>query len=137
MEAQSISALEGTYAPLEAVLGADEDDEQPTVELREIVNYIVAAEHAFESVNEGRPINLGFFEDLQGWLVRGRRLTPTKRESSEPCRSRSEPERVAGSKMCGLCPRHLARNWSMRVYYVSTTTRSTAAGLPHPTSSRR
>jgi Fic family protein len=71
VEAQSTSALEGTYAPLEAVLGADEDEEQPTPEMREIVNYILAAEHAFEWVAESRPLSLGFFEDLQGRLVRG------------------------------------------------------------------
>jgi len=71
VEAQSTSALEGTYAPLEAVLGADEDEEQPTVEMREIVNYLLTAEYAFAWVDDARPIALGFFEDLHARLVRG------------------------------------------------------------------
>jgi Fic family protein len=71
VEAQSTSALEGTYATLEAVLGADQDEVQSSQELREIVNYIIAAEHAFASVEEGRPFSLGFFESLQGRLVSG------------------------------------------------------------------
>lgn len=70
VEAQSTSALEGTYAPLEAVLGADEDEEQSDVTMREIVNYLLTAEHAFGWVEDGRPLTLGLLEDLQGRLVR-------------------------------------------------------------------
>jgi Fic family protein len=70
-EAQSTSALEGTYAPLEEVLGADADAEQPSSAMREVINYVIAAEHAFASLKEGRPITLGLVEELQGLLVRG------------------------------------------------------------------
>jgi Fic family protein len=71
VEAQSTSALEGTYAPLEDVLVADEEEEQPDVNMREIVNYLIAANHAFAWISEERPLTLGLLEDLQGRLVRG------------------------------------------------------------------
>src|SRR5450631_2277677 len=45
-EAQSTSALEGTYAPLSEVLTAA-DDQPDNAHLREIFNYVAAAEHAF------------------------------------------------------------------------------------------
>lgn len=70
-EAQSTSALEGTYAPLAAVLAADEQAEQTNVNLREILNYIRAAEYAFSWWSEGRPLTVGLLTDLQGRLVRG------------------------------------------------------------------
>lgn len=70
-EAQSTSALEGTYAPLVEVLGADENTPQPTDELREIINYVAVAEHAIAWIGEGRPLALPLVEDLQGRLVRG------------------------------------------------------------------
>lgn len=70
-EAQSTSALEGTYAPLEAVLAADDEDEQADAELREVLNYVRAAEHAFAWVAEGRPLTVGLLVELQGRLVRG------------------------------------------------------------------
>lgn len=70
-EAQSTSALEGTYAPLEAVLAADEDEEQANSSLREVLNYVRAAEHAFSWLRDGRPLTLGLLTDLQGRLVRG------------------------------------------------------------------
>ena len=70
VEAQSTSALEGTYAPLEDVLGADEEEEQPTSEMREIVNYILAAEYAFTWLEDLRPVTLSLLEDLQARLVR-------------------------------------------------------------------
>jgi Fic family protein len=70
-EAQSTSALEGTYAPLEDVLGADADEEQTDSAMQEVINYVVVAEHAFASLQDGRPITLGLIEELQGQLVRG------------------------------------------------------------------
>jgi len=70
-EAQSTSALEGTFAPLEQVLAADEDDDSPDGNLREVVNYVRAAEHAFAWHAEGRPLTIGLLADLQGRLVRG------------------------------------------------------------------
>lgn len=46
-EAQSTSELEGTYAPLDEVLAADFIEEaRRSVEFREVMNYVVAAEHA-------------------------------------------------------------------------------------------
>jgi len=70
-EAQSTSALEGTYAPLEAVLAADDQAEQTNANLREVLNYVRAAEHAFDWVGEGRPLSVGVISDLQARLVRG------------------------------------------------------------------
>lgn len=70
-EAQSTSALEGTYAPLQEVLAADEDEDQPDADLREVLNYLRTAEYAFEWVQDGRPLTLGLLVDLQARLVRG------------------------------------------------------------------
>ena len=70
-EAQSTSALEGTFAPLQDVLAADEDEDQANANLREVLNYFRAAEHAFAWVKEGRPLTLGMLTDLQARLVRG------------------------------------------------------------------
>jgi Fic family protein len=70
-EAQSTSALEGTYAPLEDVLGSDvEDRAQLSLEVREILNYVVAAEEAFSWIAE-RPVTTSLIENLQGILVQG------------------------------------------------------------------
>jgi Fic family protein len=69
VEAQSTSALEGTYATLEAVLSADEEEEQTDDTMREIVNYILAADQAFKWIADQRPLALGFIESLQGRLV--------------------------------------------------------------------
>lgn len=69
-EAQSTSALEGTYAPLVEVLS--EDERAPTTtNLREIFNYLYMAEQAFSWASEGRPLTAGLLADLQGVLVRG------------------------------------------------------------------
>ena len=68
-EAQSTSALEGTFAPLEDVLESDiEERAQLSLEVREILNYVVAAEEAFSWVLE-RPLTTGLIESLQGILV--------------------------------------------------------------------
>lgn len=69
-EAQSTSALEGTYAPLADVLTADEDEPSST-ELVEILNYTRMADHAFSWIGDGRPITVGLLEDLHGRLMRG------------------------------------------------------------------
>lgn len=70
-EAQSTSALEGTFAPLQEVLEADVDDrEGASAEIREILNYTVAAETAFEWIAE-RPATIGLLGHLQGILVQG------------------------------------------------------------------
>ena len=58
-EAQSTSALEGTFAPLEEVLDSEvEDRAQLSLEVREILNYVVAAEEAFSWVLD-RPLTAG------------------------------------------------------------------------------
>jgi Fic family protein len=70
-EAQSTSALEGTFAPFEAVLESEiEDRAQLSMELREILNYVVAAEEAFSWIQE-RPLTSGMVEGLQRILVQG------------------------------------------------------------------
>lgn len=67
-EAQSTSALEGTYAPLADVLMADE--ERPdTLDLREVLNYVTMADRAFAWVEEGRPLTVGLLGELQRILV--------------------------------------------------------------------
>lgn len=76
-EAQSTSALEGTYAPLADVLIAD-DDAPATPDMAEILNYVRAANHAFAWMSEGRPVTSALIADLQGILMRG---TPLERES--------------------------------------------------------
>jgi cell filamentation protein, protein adenylyltransferase len=70
-EAQSTSALEGTYAALEAVL-APEVEERDTLapEIRETLNYVVAAEAGFRSVAEN-PLTLIGLGELQRLLVHG------------------------------------------------------------------
>jgi Fic family protein len=70
-EAQSTSALEGTYAPFEEVLSADRDDERHmSAEMREILNFERMAELAF-SWPEERPLTIGMLGELQRTLVRG------------------------------------------------------------------
>ena len=71
-EAQSTSALEGTFAPLEDVLAADVVGEGPrSVELTEVLNYVATAEHAFASLSDGRRLGVRMVEDMQGRLARG------------------------------------------------------------------
>lgn len=74
-EAQSTSALEGTYAPLDDVLAADEDAPS-TPQMTEILNYVAMADQGFAWVQEGRPLTVGLIEDLQGRLMRGTPLEP-------------------------------------------------------------
>ncbi|CED91926.1 Fic protein [Actinomyces succiniciruminis] len=74
-EAQSTSALEGTYAPLDDVLTADEDAPS-TPQMTEILNYVAMADQGFAWVQEGRPLTVGLIEDLQGRLMRGTPLEP-------------------------------------------------------------
>ncbi|HXR60452.1 MAG TPA: Fic/DOC family N-terminal domain-containing protein [Solirubrobacterales bacterium] len=70
-EAQSTSALEGTYAPFADVLAADRGDAQHmTSELREILNFEEMAELAF-SWPEERVLSLSMLGELQRTLVRG------------------------------------------------------------------
>lgn len=75
-EAQSTSALEGTYAPLSVVLEADEDS-PGSADLTEILNYVQMAEHGFAWAAEGRPLSAHFLRDLQGILMRDTQLADT------------------------------------------------------------
>lgn len=75
-EAQSTSALEGTYAPLADVLTADEERPQ-SVDLREVLNYVVMADRAFLAVEYGQSLTVGLLGELQRILVQG-----TKSESA-------------------------------------------------------
>ena len=71
-EAQSTSALEGTYAAFTDLLEADlaEDEGPATGAMRELLNYVRAAEQAFDWLSE-RPLTLGFIGQLQRILVQG------------------------------------------------------------------
>lgn len=69
-EAQSTSALEGTYAPFTEVLAAEgEDQQQLTAEVREVLNFEQMAELAF-SWPEDRRLTIGMLGELQKTLVR-------------------------------------------------------------------
>lgn len=70
-EAQSTSALEGTFAPLEQVLGAEIDDPSQSKELREVMNYVEAANFAFNSLAERGLVSGSEIEATHGILVRG------------------------------------------------------------------
>lgn len=70
-EAQSTSALEGTYAPFAEVLAAGIDDERHmTAEIRWILNFERMAELAF-SWPEERSLTTGMLGELQRTLVSG------------------------------------------------------------------
>lgn len=71
-EAQSTSALEGTYAPLEDVLAADVmHGSERSAALSEVLNYVTAAENGFRWVQQGRPVTVGLLCDLHRTLVTG------------------------------------------------------------------
>lgn len=69
-EAQSTSALEGTYEPLQAVLTADEDA-PISLGMREVLNFVSIADRAFDWVHAGRPLSASVVSELQGLLVKG------------------------------------------------------------------
>ena len=69
-EAQSTSALEGTYAPLDAVLIADESTSSSPA-LREVLNYEQMASQGFDHVLAGRALTPTLLEEFQGTLMRG------------------------------------------------------------------
>jgi Fic family protein len=82
-EAQSTSALEGTYAPLTEVLIADEE-RPPNLDLREVLNYVRMGDAAFGWIEKGRTLTVGMLEELQAMLVRG---TPSQSGASGSIRS--------------------------------------------------
>jgi cell filamentation protein, protein adenylyltransferase len=68
-EAQSTSALEGTYAAFTDLLEAEQQDERPQRgAIVELLNYVRVAEHAFDWVAE-RPVTLTVLGQLQKTLV--------------------------------------------------------------------
>ena len=86
-EAISTSALEGTHAAFTDLLEADvSDGSSMKPEVREVLNYVQAAEATFASVLEGRPISMGLLERAQAILVKG-----TKADGSEAGRVRRRP----------------------------------------------
>jgi Fic family protein len=71
-EAVSTSALEGTYAALSDVFEADFlDADELTSSVSEVRNYVLAAERAYELIEQGQPISIRMLEDLQRELLRG------------------------------------------------------------------
>jgi len=90
-EAQSTSALEGTFAPLEDVLEAEASTQGRSAELSEVLNYVAAAEEAFAWVGEGRPLAVGLICGLHRTLVRG-----TAADTEESGRVRRVPVAIGG-----------------------------------------
>lgn len=71
-EAQSTSALEGTFAPLEDVLAADSTtDGGRSAALMEVLNYVDAADAAFDYVAEQRTLTTSLLFDAHRQLVDG------------------------------------------------------------------
>jgi Fic family protein len=87
-EAQSTSALEGTYAPIAELLAADAEDEGAPVSatVREVLNYMSAAELAFSRVADGQPISVAMLRELHAALVTG-----TKADTIDTGRIRTIP----------------------------------------------
>ncbi|WP_102159425.1 Fic family protein [Zhihengliuella halotolerans] len=98
-EAQSTSALEGTFAPLSDVLAAA-DDQPSGTDMREILNYERMASQAFHYVGQGASLTTGLLCDLQGVLVKG-----TSAEGSETGRIRRV--QVAVGQREGAAPSEL------------------------------
>lgn len=70
-EAQSTSALEGTFAPLDQVLVADAREGKRTKELDEVMNYVDAANFAFDRLAAGGRLGVNLLESVHEILVRG------------------------------------------------------------------
>jgi Fic family protein len=95
-EAQSTSALEGTYAPIEDVLVPDvEERETLPLELRENLNYVVAAEEGFRWVAD-RPLTRSLIGELQRLLVHG---TPGEHGDTGGLRDRQVVIGAPGSRV--------------------------------------
>lgn len=92
-EAQSTSALEGAFAPLDQVLAADqEDDEHLSAPMREVLNYIDAAEFAFDELAHTGKITVAMLEGAHERLVRG-----TNSETRDAGRLRTVPVAIGSS----------------------------------------
>lgn len=76
-EAQSTSALEGTFERLETVLAQDyepgDDKNGWSESLVEVFNYLDAADYGIAGVHEGRPVSVHLARELQRLLVRNTR----------------------------------------------------------------
>lgn len=73
-EAKATSAIEGTFAAFEDVLSAEADESSPrSAEVREVLNYVAAAERCFAYAQEDRLITSGLLCELQAMLVEGTR----------------------------------------------------------------
>lgn len=95
-EAQSTSALEGTYATLDELLEADYVDEvNRRAEVREVLNYVKAAEQALRMIKV-KPICLNVIAPLQAVLVKG-----TRGDSFDSGRLR-ETEVYIGERSLGI-----------------------------------
>lgn len=93
-EAQSTSALEGTFAPFEEVMEPElEDRSNRSIEVWEILNYVAAAERAFEWIAT-RPVTTGLLAELQRTLVWG---TPGEFSDSGSLRERQVVVGAPGS----------------------------------------
>ena len=97
-EAQSTSALEDTFEPLETVLDQDyevgEDKSGLSESMREVLNYLDAAECGIGQIQSGHPISLPLVRELQKLLVKGTKsdnpqaggiYDPPKCSSAHPC----------------------------------------------------
>jgi len=89
-EAQSTSALEGTFSPLAEVLGADER-EGHGAELTEVLNYVSAAELAFNALTDGHRLSLPLLTEVHSHLVRG-----TEADTRDAGRVRSNQVAIGG-----------------------------------------
>lgn len=69
-EAQSTSALEGTFAPLEEVLAGAAANHPSSQEMKEVLNYIDAANYAFDAVTSGG-LSLNLVQTAHHILVDG------------------------------------------------------------------
>ena len=67
-EAQSTSALEGTYAPIEAVLAASADESNDAV-MSEVLRYVAMANHAFSSILHGRRLTMHLICEMHSELL--------------------------------------------------------------------
>jgi len=96
-EAVSTSALEGTHAAFADVMEADiADGSSQTPEVREVLNYVLAAEFALAEIRDGRPISTSLLSTVQEMLVKG-----TKDEGPESGRIRTT-QVLIGSDGCAI-----------------------------------
>lgn len=74
-EAESTSALEGTYAPLEDIVAGDAslDGFAASDEVVEVLNYLRASDQCFAELERGRPLTVGLLTSLHATLVEGTR----------------------------------------------------------------